>query len=94
MFGEVLSGHSDQCGTDVSVFSSLQLAQAFLSEWVTSGPLRGRYFCSLKLKRDEASNLSWVNGIPVHCASLLLAHILPLLICLDNVLVLTLCSSR
>lgn len=94
MSGEVPSGCSDQCGTGASVFSSLQLAQAFLTEQTTGGHLSGRYLCSVKLKGDQAPNLNWVNGVAVHCASLLLTHVLLLLICLYNVLVLTLCSSR
>lgn len=84
--GEVLpvvTVHSDQCGTGASVFSSLQLlAQAFVSEWVTGGHLSGRCFSSVKLKGAQAPNLCYVNGVSVCCASLLLAHVLSLLICL------------
>lgn len=81
MSGEVLSGHCDQCEAGASVSSSLQLDQAFLSERVTGGYLSGRYLCSLKLKGDQAPNLSWVNGVSVPCAYLLLACVLPVLIC-------------
>lgn len=59
--GEVLpvaTVHSDQCGTGASVFSSLQLAQAFLSEQVTGGHLSGKCFSSLELKGTQSPNLS------------------------------------
>lgn len=64
--GEVLSVvtvHSDRCGTGASVFSSLQLSQAFLSERVAGGHLSGRCFSSVKLKGAQAPNLSCVNGV-------------------------------
>lgn len=50
--------HSDQCGTGASVFSSLRLAQAFLSEQVTGGHLSGKCFGSLKLKGAPFPDLS------------------------------------
>lgn len=46
MAGEVLpvaTVHSDQCGIGASMFASLQLAQAFLSEQVTGGHLSGKW---------------------------------------------------
>lgn len=62
MSGEVLpvaTVHSDQCcGIGASVFSSLQLAQAFLSEQDTGGHLSGKCFSSLKLNRAQAPDLT------------------------------------
>lgn len=54
----VATVHSDQCGIGASVFSSLQLAQAFLSEQVMDRHVSGKCFSSLKLKGAQAPNLN------------------------------------
>lgn len=54
----VATVHSDQSGTGASVFSSLQLAQAFLTEQVMGGDVSGKCFSSMKLKAAQAPNLS------------------------------------